>query len=256
MAPLLEGLKTDGGTSADHGWSVCPKPPPADESSVPSGFLPRSLGAACSDRAFTVRRVAMRYVRRTTERWGAVSVDFTVGRESDARRHLRAAASSTLVSHDLRGALDGWRTICSASHLLREVSGRSADQRGDVAQLVEHLLCKQEVAGSSPAVSTIEAAYADSGGLSRWTPSRTARVAPGVGQPHGFLPVETHRIESDSAVAIAFIRDPRPIRRPVRTPIVSRIVRKSHDARTIRVHQVYLWVSVSVADERDPASIG
>jgi hypothetical protein len=25
---------------------------------------------------------------------------------------------------------------------------------GDVAQLVEHLLCKQEVAGSSPAVST------------------------------------------------------------------------------------------------------
>jgi hypothetical protein len=28
--------------------------------------------------------------------------------------------------------------------------------RGDVAQLVEHLLCKQEVAGSSPAVSTVE----------------------------------------------------------------------------------------------------
>jgi hypothetical protein len=27
-------------------------------------------------------------------------------------------------------------------------------QDGDVAQLVEHLLCKQEVAGSSPAVST------------------------------------------------------------------------------------------------------
>ena len=29
-----------------------------------------------------------------------------------------------------------------------------AGQDGDVAQLVEHLLCKQEVAGSSPAVST------------------------------------------------------------------------------------------------------
>ena len=37
-------------------------------------------------------------------------------------------------------------------------SSVSAGQRGDVAQLVEHLLCKQGVGGSSPLVSTQEVA--------------------------------------------------------------------------------------------------
>jgi hypothetical protein len=36
----------------------------------------------------------------------------------------------------------------------RTMLRRSAGKHGDVAQLVEHLFCKQEVAGSSPAVST------------------------------------------------------------------------------------------------------
>jgi hypothetical protein len=37
-------------------------------------------------------------------------------------------------------------------------SGIVAGRRGDVAQLVEHLLCKQGVGGSSPLVSTHVAA--------------------------------------------------------------------------------------------------
>jgi hypothetical protein len=56
-------------------------------------------------------------------------------------------------TRDLRGAFYG------ATYLLNErcaSSGRgiSAGQVGDVAQLVEHLLCKQGVGGSSPLVST------------------------------------------------------------------------------------------------------
>ena len=47
---------------------------------------------------------------------------------------------------------------------------------GDVAQLVEHLLCKQEVVGSSPVVSTITITSTTvPGALSDplpWTPTR------------------------------------------------------------------------------------
>src|SRR5215207_8263762 len=47
------------------------------------------------------------------------------------------------------GAVELLAWWCARSWL-----GVSADEYGDVAQLVEHLLCKQGVGGSSPLVST------------------------------------------------------------------------------------------------------
>ena len=40
------------------------------------------------------------------------------------------------------------------------VRRKTAGQHGDVAQLEEHLLCKQGVVGSSPIISTIDTIFA------------------------------------------------------------------------------------------------
>ena len=40
------------------------------------------------------------------------------------------------------------------------VQSKTAGQHGDVAQLEEHLLCKQGVVGSSPIISTINTIFA------------------------------------------------------------------------------------------------
>ena len=51
----------------------------------------------------------------------------------------------------------------------------SAGERGDVAQLVEHLLCKQGVVGSSPIVSTRQSPL-DAGSASEFANSAQAAI--------------------------------------------------------------------------------
>ncbi len=50
---------------------------------------------------------------------------------------------------------------------------------GGIAQLVEHLLCKQRVTGSSPVTSTT-VAEGFSSGLGAWLNTHTARVPAGI----------------------------------------------------------------------------
>ncbi len=60
-----------------------------------------------------------------------------------------SAAVASSVDFTVERMLDSKQVFCDVPASTRRLGGQ-----GDVAQLVEHLLCKQGVVGSSPIVST------------------------------------------------------------------------------------------------------
>ena len=139
----------------DLGSRSVPTTGPRGWGSLPSHLAPTgSPSSATRCRARHPREVVEAVTtfheldRERTVAWGAE------GREPWAR-FLRTGELSTIA--ETRGGSQSTAQPCSEPSRLRPpIDGaRSLDSgRGDVAQLVEHLLCKQGVGGSSPLVST------------------------------------------------------------------------------------------------------